>query len=160
MSSLISYGTGTAPDEADEPATITNNGFWPDIDPANFRVVERLDSSVTAERISHSLQISISEVNSQLGAWQARQGAEGHESHEAVPAPSWAIGDHYKTLYLRAVYATARATLLERYRDHSATPAGDAAGQAKVEAADDYRRDARWAVSDIEGRTRTTVELI
>jgi hypothetical protein len=27
-------------------------------------------------------------------------------------------------------------------------------------AADDLRRDARWAVSKIEGRTHTTVELI
>jgi len=160
MSSLISYGTGDTPDEAAAPETITNNSFWLDIDPADFVVVERLDSSVTPARIKNALQIAITEINSQLGDWQSAQIANGHESHSAVQAPAWAIEDHYKTLYLRAVYATARATLLERYRDHSATPAGDETGQAKIDAADDYRRDARWAVSDIEGRTRSTVELI
>ncbi|MDP2128195.1 MAG: head completion/stabilization protein [Pseudohongiella sp.] len=157
MTSLISYGTGSEPDEGEESETITNNGFWPDIDPADFVVVERIDSSATPARIKTALLIATTDVNRQLADWQAAQGVA---SHEQLVAPSWAIADHFQTLYLRAVYATAKATLLERYRDQSATPGGDNSGQAKDEAADDYRRDARWAVCDIEGRPHSTVELI
>ncbi|MDO8908919.1 MAG: head completion/stabilization protein [Pseudohongiella sp.] len=160
MTSLISYGTGSEPDDSEESEPIANNDFWPDIEPADFVVVERIDSSATPARIKTALQIAITDVNRQLADWQATQIGKGHESHASVEPPVWAIADHFKTLYLRAVYATAKATLLERYRDQSATPGGDNSGQAKDEAADDYRRDARWAVCDIEGKPHSTVELI
>ncbi|MDP2228966.1 MAG: head completion/stabilization protein [Moraxellaceae bacterium] len=163
MSSLISYGIGTDPDAASDPEApteIQNNGFWPAIEPENFITAERIDSSVTAARVEQELRIAIGDINRQLSDFQAKKVAAGYATIDDVPHPVWATESHYTTLYLRAVYATARASLMERYRDISATGAGDALGQAKNESADDYRRDARWAVSEIEGRTHSTVELI
>lgn len=155
--SLIDYGIGKT---EETPDAVENNGFWPDLDPAEFRQVERADSTITTPRLGQALRIAVADINRQLGEWQADQVNAGHSTVNDVPVPAWAAAGHYPLLYRRAVYATAKAALLERYRDTSATGAGDERGQAKDEAADDYRRDARWAVSEILGRTHTTVELI
>lgn len=155
--SLIDYGIGKT---EVSPEPIENNGFWPDLDPDNFRDVERIDSTITAPRLDQALRIAVADINRQLADWQSSQKRVGHDTANDVPAPDWATPSHYTLLYRRAVYATAKAALLERYRDTSATGAGDERGQAKDEAADDYRRDARWAVSEILGEPHTTVELI
>lgn len=155
--SLIAAGTGTAP--ADQPS-IENNGFWPAIEPTDCRDTERLDGTVTAARLAWALQVAMADINRQLADWQQARQDEGAATIDDVDVPTWAVAGHYALLYRRAVYATAHASLLERYREISATEAGDERGEAKDLAADDVRRDARWAVAEIVGRHHTTVELI
>ena len=65
-----------------------------------------------------------------------------------------------KQLYLRAVYATTKANLIERYRDYDATGDGHKSADKLELSADDLYRDARFAIRDIIGETHTTVELI
>ncbi|MFM9269969.1 head completion/stabilization protein [Halomonas elongata] len=155
--SLIAAGTGQPPEDA---PSLANNSFWPDIAPADFRDATRLDGTVTAPRLVQALQIAMADINRQLAEWQQARQNDGAATLDDVTAPAWAGPDHYAVLYRRAVYATAHASLLERYRDVSATSEGDERGEAKDLAADDVRRDARWAVAEIEGRHHTTVELI
>ena len=155
--SLIAAGTGAAPAD---PAAIENNGFWPDVEPADFREATRLDGTVTVPRLVQALQVAMADVNRQLADWQLACQDVGADTLDAVAPPAWAIAGHYALLYRRAVFATAHASLLERYRDVSATQEGDERGEAKDLAADDVRRDARWAVAEIEGRRHATVELI
>lgn len=157
MSSLITYGTGS---EEAAPVPITNSDFWPNINPADFRSAMRVDSGITVERLSHALRAAMADINRQLADWQSEQEDAGAATIDGVTVPGWQIPYAYSELYLRAVYSTAKASLMERYRDYSATQDGDALGEAKDLAADDYRRDARWAVSEITGRTHSTVELI
>jgi integrase len=54
----------------------------------------------------------------------------------------------------------AAAWLIERYRTIDATATGDRKAEAENLGVDDLRRDARWAISDLTGVGRTTVELI
>ncbi|SFT96232.1 head completion/stabilization protein [Halomonas saccharevitans] len=157
MSSLISYDTG---ETTTPPDALVNNGFWPDIDPAAFRDAERVDGTVTEPRLTHALGVALADVNRQLADWQQARQDDGATSVNDVAAPSWAADGHYVLLYRRALYATAMASLMERYRDYSATGEGDERGEAKDLAADDYRRDARWAVAEILHERHTTVELI
>jgi hypothetical protein len=72
------------------------------------------------------------------------------------------IGDTSRLvlLYQRAVYATAKAELIERYRDFDSTDAGQRRAEAMELSVDDYRRQARYAIRDILGRPRATVELL
>lgn len=155
--SLIAAGTGQPPEDT---PSLANNGFWPDIEPADFREATRLDGTVTAPRLVQALQIAMADINRQLAEWQQARQNDGATTLDDVTGPNWAGPDHYAVLYRRAVYATAHASLLERYRDVSATGEGDERGEAKGLAADDVRRDARWAVAEIEERHHTTVELI
>ncbi|MFW6032451.1 MAG: head completion/stabilization protein [Phycisphaeraceae bacterium] len=155
--SLIAAGT----DHSTHPeARIPNNGFWPDIDPADFRATQRLDESVTAARLRHSLEVAMADVNRQLADYQAEQQDDGIAYADDIPPAAWHRDGHHGHLYRRAVYAQALADLLERYRRISATQQGDERGEAQDAAADDVRADARWAIAELTGGTHTTVELI
>lgn len=155
--SLVSYGNNADPGDADP---ITNNAFWPAIDPAGFRAAHRVDDSVTNARIVEALAVAMADINRQLVDWQRQQTDAGHTTVDDVPLADWHTDDHYQRLYVRAVHATAHASLMERYRDHTATGEGDDRGDGNDEAADHLRRDARWAVAEILGTTHSTVELI
>lgn len=138
---------------------IINNGFWPDIDPNEFREEERVHN-VTPPRLRQSLRAAVADVNRQLANYQHAHQQAGRMACDAIPPEPWQSPGDIQLLYTRAVYAQAQADLLERYRDASATGKGDERGEAKDLAADDYRADARWAIAELVGRQHTTVELI
>ena len=88
----------------------------------------------------------------------------GHASLADVPAGAL-NGESVKVHhYRRAVYACVQADLAEAYREIDTTP--QSAG--KVERVtdrlelkvDEHRRNQRWAISDLLGLRRTTVDLI
>lgn len=54
----------------------------------------------------------------------------------------------------------AQVDLYERYRGIDTTTAGDRKADALDTTVADLRRDKVWAISDLVGRSRTTVELI
>lgn len=141
-------------------AAIANDGFFPDIDVDVAMAAMRQDGTVTAERLRVALVEAMLSVNDGLSAWRAAQQAAGHATLDAVPAGRIDGKPAHAHRYLRAVYCEARASLIERYRDYDATAAGDRKAEALIQAVDDLRRDARWAISDIAGRPRSTVELI
>jgi hypothetical protein len=62
--------------------------------------------------------------------------------------------------YIRAVGSLAKAFVTETHRDVDATAAGEKKSEVLDPTIADLRRDARWAISDILGIPRTTVELI
>jgi hypothetical protein len=99
------------------------------------------------------------DVNDQLAAYKAKQIAAGWDSADDIGetvAGSSAIVHRY----MRAIASTVQADMAEKYRDWDNTRAGDHRADSEDRSADDFRRNARWAVSDILGRPRTTVELI
>lgn len=153
---MIAHGTNP-PSKA--LAIITNNGFWPDVDPSEFKEEERVHN-VTDPRITKALRAAIADINRQLANYQHEQQESGRTTIDEVPIEPWQTPGDLQLLYLRAVYAQAQADLLERYRDASATGKGDERGEAKDLAADDYRADARDAIAELTGRNHTTVELI
>lgn len=155
MSSFIA----TAPAQTGQNL-IANDGFFPDIDMAKALVAMRQDGTVTAERLRAALVEAALSINEELAAWKADRIAAGYASLQAVPAPQIDGKSANLHRYFRALYCQARAGLIERYRDYDATAAGNKTAEALLQAVEDLRRDARWAVSDILGITRTTVELI
>lgn len=157
MSSFISAGT-TPNDTAEQ--LIENNGFWPAIQPSNFRETHRLDTTITNARIESALKAAMATVNRVLRHWQQAKVDAGYPTMEALPIPVWQVPEVFNVLYLRAVYSTAHANLLDRYADYDATNSGRERGERLQDPADGYRRDAAWAISEIEGRPHSTVELI
>lgn len=152
--SLIAAGGPT------EPTTITNAPFFPDISVESFRDAMRVDGTVTDERCKHSLQAAVFSANDQLSNWVQDQVSIGISEITEIPTKAWQATGYHEQLYLRAVYSLAKANLIERYRDYDTTGTGHKKADALAPADDDYRRDAAWALSDICGSHRTTVELI
>lgn len=138
---------------------IKNNGFWPDIEPARFRDSQRVDSTVTAARLENALIAAMHESNRTLSNWQAMQLKAGFTRASGVPVESWQAQGIWVDLYLRAVYSLAMASLSETYADYSASGKEKRAEQIDM-LYQDYRRNARWAVSELLGVGHTVVELI
>lgn len=151
----------TAPSSTRAPAAtiVTNDGFFPDIDLDQLREKMRLDGTVTHARLQDATVLAIGTVNNELQTWKAMRLAAGDVTM-ADTLPKVNGESFYLALYRSAVYRTAKADLTERYRDFDSTKSGEDKAEQLEMTIDDDRRHARWAISDILGRRRITVELI
>jgi hypothetical protein len=154
MSAFIAAGGSHA------PHPIINDGWWPDLDGQHMRESLRLDGSVTDARLEVAAVNAVIEVNRELVGYKTLRKADGAATLADVPADSIQGESQLLHLYRRAIYCSAGAELAERYRDYSATGDGAERAEALTPTADEYRRDARWAIRSILGRVHTTVELI
>ena len=158
MGSVIANG-GTVSPPSTSDGVIANDGFWPDVDLAMLRASTRLTGNVTAERLRASTIEAILDVNTQLATYKAARIGEGWDSAADV-GDTLAGASALVHRYLRAVDSTVQADIAEKYRDWDNTRAGDYRAQGEADSADDFRRNARWAVADILGRPRNVVELL
>ncbi|WP_312382037.1 head completion/stabilization protein [Stutzerimonas balearica] len=143
-----------------DPFPIINDGWFPDLDGAHLRAALRLDGSVTDARLEVATVNALIEVNRELSLYRRAREEEGHASLAAVPASQLQGESYLVHLYRRAIACSAGAELAERMRDYSATGDGAEGAEALTPTADEYRRDARWAIRNILGIAHTTVELI
>lgn len=139
--------------------TVTNDGFFPEIDLNQMRETVRLDGTVTTARLRDAAITAVISINGELQAWKAAQIAAGAAQLADVGPRIGGVGVQVSR-YLTAVYRTAKADLTERYRDFDATPAGEAKADQLEGTIGDDRRAARWAVRDLLGLPRSTIELI
>lgn len=139
---------------------IANDGFFPDVNVDQAYAAMRLDGTVTPQRLRASLVEAVLSVNAELEPWKAAQMAFGRNTLAEVPAPKIDGQNAHLHRYQRAIHCLAAAWLIERYRTIDTTAAGDRKAETENLGVDDLRRDARWAISDLTGTGRTTVELI
>jgi hypothetical protein len=148
------------PPEPVSTAAITNDGWFPDIDPAAFRATLRVRQDVTAERLREAILGAMITVGNDLALWSVALQLGGYAKLADVPSLKLGGESRLVILYRRAVACFAKADLVERYRDVDTTAAGDRKADALEPTIDELRRDGRYAIRDILGRTRTNVELI
>ncbi|WP_068634913.1 head completion/stabilization protein [Thauera butanivorans] len=141
-------------------AAIDCGVFWPAIEPAAARAAMRLDGTVTPDRLREALIAGALEAMRELQDWEIAQLAAGHATLAEVPAVQVAGESAHAHNWRRAVYSLAAASITERRRDFDSTNEGHLQADKLTPTVDDHRRDARWAITDIQGRPRTTVELI
>ena len=140
--------------------TIDAGDFLPAIDPVAARAAARIDGTVTEARWRNALIEAIATVSSLLDAYADAQISAGYPTLEDVPAPEIDGDSILLHRYRRAVHCLATASVTERYRGFDATDSGQRRADELETPIDDLRRDAHWAISDILGRRRTTIELI
>lgn len=153
--------TGLVPSTpADEETDITNTPFYPDISPADCRLVIRLEQHITAERLRAALVNGIMHVNHNLSAFKTEQQDLGFNTLGDIDAEQIDGSSINLQHYKRAVYFHAKAELIDQYLDADATASGVQRAEEKGETADDYRRGSILAIRRILGRPQSTVELI
>lgn len=135
------------------PPTSENKEFsqdwWPDICLDDARNVIRVSDVITNDRLIESIQNAIWSVNNELSDWAINR-------RQIEPAEL--TDERLVGLYKRAVYSYAKAELVERYRDYDMTAAGARRADDSDGIADEMRRNLRWAISDILGQSRVTIE--
>lgn len=156
------------PPAKDAEGVIGNDGFFPDIDRERMREELRLDGTVTIERLAPAIEAAMWAVNAELREWQAEQLSQGHATLAAVPAPTMGAGDQAESVklkqYRRAIYFHVQAQLAEAYRDMSTLPQG-AGREARVTSAieiriDGFNQQLRWAVADLQDKSRVIAALL
>jgi hypothetical protein len=155
----MSFVIDSPPAETPE-AEIAGGSFWPSIDPAAIREAYRIDTTVTPARLRETLVEAMASVNTELAARRIIWQTAGDATLADVPAEKIDGTSVLVHRYRRAVGCLAKALLIERMPDYDTTPAGERRADRLSDPIDDLRRDARWAISDILGVGRTTVELI
>lgn len=142
---------------------IENDGWFPDITLVDMRDAMRLDGTVTDARLVIAVVDAILNVNRELAQWQGQHAQAGIATLADVPATRINRESRLLAQYRRAVYSTAKADLIERYRDYDST-ATSLTDKKSMEWLDEapgaQRRNAQWAIADIVGRSHLTVELI
>jgi hypothetical protein len=139
---------------------INTDPFWPSIDLDDLRKTLRIDSSVSQPRLETATINGAITVNRELAAWRSSQQAAGHATLVEVPSEQVNDVSILAHLYLRAIQAATGAEITERYRSYDSTNAGHQNVDELTPSIDEYRRDQRWAIRDLLGCNRTTVELI
>ena len=154
MSGFIA--NGTAPPAPD----ITNGGFWPVVKPDEIRARMRLDGSIAPDRLRAAVVAAILMVNDDLVLWRAKQEAAGFATLADVPAEKVDGTSRLVLLYQRAIACCTAAELTERYRSYDASDSANQRADDLTPSIDELRRDQRWAIRDLKGESRVTVELI
>ena len=154
--------SASPPDPIDpEDSIIAENGFWPDLDVADFRRVRRVsNSTLPFERIREALIAAIETVDGQLTDWRTNWETLGTVALDDVPGPMRGGENRYVMLWRRAVYSAANADLAESHRDITATGEGHDRADEVTNGADAHKRNMIHAIRDILGVRRTAVELI
>lgn len=153
--------TDEDPPAEETPELVTGDGWWPDIDLAALRDTVRLPADITAARLRQAIRGAMMDLARELADWRALKVEEtGAEDLAEVEDVSIDGRPRLFWLYDDAVGAHVAANLQERYRDIGATKAGADRDEELRVTADEHRRNYRWAVSDIRGVPRATVELI
>jgi hypothetical protein len=139
---------------------VTNDGFFPDVDPVVIRAAYRVPSSITPARLRAAIMGAMMTARIDLLRVMADAHAAGHQTLAAVPAPQLDGQSIHVLQYLRAIGLYAKAELIERHRDFDTTSAGGNQATELEGSIGELRRDAQHALRDLQGRTRTTVDLI
>jgi hypothetical protein len=149
----------TTPPPPSEATSVTNDGFFPDIDLQDLRGAVRLDGTVTTERLANAVADAVISVNTELADWKAAQQLQGVTALDQLEPR---IGGEAVQLrrYRTAIYRTVKADLNEQFRNFDATKSGVDEADKLLQMVEDERRAARWAIRDFLGLARTTVELI
>ena len=161
----MSFVATANPPKADVEPAVQNDGFFPDMEPTAVRAACRLDGTVTPDRLIPALQTAMLSINAELQAWASEQRVRwGYESLADVPAPHMGGVSAQVLRYQRAVHACLQADLAEASRNQDTLPAGMGKEARVLESLqvqiDEHRRRQRWAISDLLGIARSTIELI
>lgn len=151
--------------EQPDPAPLPSTGFWPGIDFEELRAAVRIDPAVTPARIRDSAIAARLDIAKELDTWRQVQVAAGYAKLEDVPnkrGPQladeglvWSVA-----LFNRAVASQVAADHGDRTRDAGTTLAGSDRADELESAVDIHRRNFRHALSDLQGRPRSTIELL
>lgn len=146
----------------DASIEVPNIPFFPTLTVGEVREAIRVDGTVTPQRFRSELIAAMFSVNRELEQFRFDQQLLGIIRLQDIPADS-VDGQHRLVhLYKRAVCYTLKAVLLEIYQDIDTARSSGAAQKEKDLSAeiDSARRDVRWAIRDLLGIKRATVELL
>lgn len=143
-----------------EDLEISNISFFPAITIKDVRESQRLDGTVTTERLKKAITNAIIAVNDDLYSWRLAKQADGLSSINELIDDIINGESKYLILYKQAVYSWANALLNEQYLNFDVTAKAKNQIEPEQQSAGDLYRNSRYAIRDILGKSHSTMELI
>jgi hypothetical protein len=142
------------------PHPIVNDGFWPDLDVAEFQKGYRLPAEYLVELLVDGIRLAMGEVNQDLAerkaAWQAF-GIRNVATADPMLLPERTfMADSYK----RAVYCRAKAYLLSQFMTIVRRDSAENLAKESPQTHEQFLSFSQQCVRLIQGRSRITAELI
>lgn len=142
------------------PHPIANDGFWPDLDVAEFQKGYRLPAEYLVELLVDGITLAMGEVNVDL--------TKRKTQWQAVGITTVATGDpmilpertFMAVSYKRAVYCRAKAYLLAQFATVVRRDSAENLAKESPQTHEQFLSFSQQAVRLIQGRGRMTAELI
>lgn len=138
--------------------TLTNNGFWPDLNLGEFQRSRSIPSDIDSDTLAEALLASVAEVNLDLQSLASGFAAQGYPQAAAVPGVSMNGQTALISQYKKAVFARAKADLLGEYSTQFSRAPN--AGQENPETRSRLLAEAATVLRNMKGVSRCTVALI
>ena len=139
----------------DTDTIIENNGFFPDLSVIYFKKRFRI-TVAELDVICQNLESAMYEKNAELRDWVCTQQRQGWQDLESLLVQY----PEYKHYYNTAVYAYAKALLLQQHRDKDTTLSGHHRADDLSETAEDYFDQSRKNINLLIGKPDIWAELL
>jgi hypothetical protein len=137
---------------------VKNDGFWPDINIADFQKSRSITAAISADLIRDALLTAISEVNISLERFKTKHIAKGIYAVNGINGISSDGINSVMALYKKAIYSRAKADLIGEFVAISNVKQKIDANQNEMESK--LLAEGTRAIRAILGYRRSSVELI
>lgn len=148
--------SGTPIEYQDEP--LINNGFWPDLNLADFQRARSIPADVDAQTVAEALLAATGEVNGDLASVQEKHQGSGFATAQHVPGVQLGNQNQLCAQYKKAVYARAKADLLGEFASVGRRESHP--GQESEETRKGLLAESSIAIRLIKGLKRATVRQV
>ena len=144
--------------KTDITAVIAGDGWWCDLELAEFINLYRVPHEYSTELMADHLALARNWAVGQLTSWRIEQQGQGFTSLALVPLHGFA-GEAMRT-FKRAVFCHAKALLLPQFATIERREAAKNDAKESPETAAYFFAAAQHAITDLLGTTRIMVEAL
>ena len=141
-----------------QDSPLINDGFWPDLNLADFQQARSIPADVDAGTVGDALLASAAEVNSLLASVQEKHLLNGYLTAGDVPGVSLGGINQLTAQYKKAVYARAKADLMGEFASVGRRESHP--GQESDETRKGLLAEAAIVIRQIKGLKRATVRMV
>ncbi len=137
---------------------LTNDGFWPDLNLADFQQRRNIPSDIDAGTLSAALVATVAEINLDLAKLATQLKGQGYQVAAQVPGPNIDGKTALVAQYEKAVFARAKADLLGEYSTQFSRAPN--AGQENPETRSRLLAEAAFVLRNMKGVRRSSARLV
>ncbi|HGO5853314.1 TPA: head completion/stabilization protein [Mannheimia haemolytica] len=138
--------------------SITNNGFWPDVNVQEFQKQRAIPLQIPLEMVKASLISAMQQVNLDLVEVEKKHLDNGIENAEQISVVTVGGENYAQTLYKKAVFARAKHELLPEFNTLSGREVHQ--NRQYAEEQKSLLAEATHAIRVLKGKKRGSVCLI
>ena len=144
-----------------QDTTITNDGFWPDLNAGDFEKRRGVPADMNKEMIAHSLAAAVGQVNIELAKHKEELQKQGIKcANDSSGQPSVGNKNLLIILYEKAVFSRAKAELLPEYATQQTKDAGDRVAESEADTRGSLLTESQQHIRAIKGKSRVGVGLL